>query len=398
MDTTRRTLIGALGASLAATSASSVWAASAVSSEGSGAFSVRDFGAVGDGKADDTKTIQACIDAADGAPVFIPPGRYRVTGVLHHDASKSKRGFVGQQAVGLKLFGAGQGVSVLLGEGDSGPVIRADTGDARKKYNGHEVNGRHTVGAHLSGFSIESTSGKRDGIEITCAHQFTIENIAFSQLGGTAIMIPMRYSGDVDASGHGTIRGCRIYRCGGDGIDLRTQVDGSVSTAYLTISHNEVAACGGKGLVFSGAAMLTIVDNGFTQNKAGGIHGEHTKGLHNRNVHIERNELGNGQPFNIKMDSLITGRFINNRHIRNNGESGENAIVLGSPGVSVRNILSEQEYFIAGTDNRPYTGYEFHPEATCSRIRVIYPEFALFGDPEHTRFSDPEKIAELVEG
>lgn len=397
MVTTRRTLIGALGVSLATTSASSVWAAGTTSDGNSAIFNVRDFGALGDEQADDTQSIQNCIAAADGAPVYLPPGRYRITGTLEYDASKSKRGFVGQQAVGLKFFGAGQGVSVLVAEGDDGPVIKVHTGAERKIYNGHEVNGHHTVGTQLSSFSIEGKSGKRDGMEITCAHQFMIENIAFSRLGGTAIMIPMRYSGDVDACGHGTIQSCRIYRCGGDGIDMRSHVDGSVSTAYMTIAHNEVVACGGKGLVFSGAAMLTIVDNAVTQNVGGGIHGEHRKGIHNRNVHIERNELGNGQPFNIKMESLVTGRFINNRHIRNNGESGEHAIILGVPGVSVRNILSEQEYFIAGNDNTPYLAYEFHPEASCSRIRVIYPEWGQFGDPEHRRYSDPDKIAELMD-
>lgn len=45
---------------------------------------VRDLGAVGDGKADDTSTIQAALDrAAKTTPVcFLPPGQYRVNGAL----------------------------------------------------------------------------------------------------------------------------------------------------------------------------------------------------------------------------------------------------------------------------------------------------------------------------
>src|SRR5690554_3068316 len=44
----------------------------------SGDANVRDFGAAGDGKRDDTKAIQAAVDAARGA-VFFPKGTYRVT-------------------------------------------------------------------------------------------------------------------------------------------------------------------------------------------------------------------------------------------------------------------------------------------------------------------------------
>ncbi|NIA12583.1 MAG: hypothetical protein GWP08_00790 [Nitrospiraceae bacterium] len=50
-----------------------------------GFFSVKEFGAMGDGQTDDTAAIQAAIDAAsgDGGNVLLPPGRYAVSGSLH---------------------------------------------------------------------------------------------------------------------------------------------------------------------------------------------------------------------------------------------------------------------------------------------------------------------------
>ena len=51
---------------------------------GQGVYAITDFGAKGDGKADDTGAIQAAIDRAaeKGGVVYVPPGRYLVAGSL----------------------------------------------------------------------------------------------------------------------------------------------------------------------------------------------------------------------------------------------------------------------------------------------------------------------------
>ncbi len=57
-------------------------------------FNVKDFGAVGDGAADDTAAIQACVDAAMDAPVtvgiaggdiYFPPGQYQISDAIVFD-------------------------------------------------------------------------------------------------------------------------------------------------------------------------------------------------------------------------------------------------------------------------------------------------------------------------
>lgn len=84
---TRRTLLGASGAALAASS-SSDWSGAASAPQRYD-VNVRHFGAVGDGSTDDTAAFNRATDAA--APwspalerrIIVPPGRYRLTGTVY---------------------------------------------------------------------------------------------------------------------------------------------------------------------------------------------------------------------------------------------------------------------------------------------------------------------------
>jgi hypothetical protein len=74
-------------------------------------ISVRDFGAKGDGRSDDTAAVQRAIDRADAAPgggtVWFPPGRYAVRGLscINHDPDRFEPV--------LRLLGAGPSVSTI---------------------------------------------------------------------------------------------------------------------------------------------------------------------------------------------------------------------------------------------------------------------------------------------
>lgn len=68
-------------------------------------FNVRDYGAVGDGKADDTAAIQACIDAApEGDVVRFPRGRYKTTKTITTNKTLALVG-VSAYAQFMGLFG-----------------------------------------------------------------------------------------------------------------------------------------------------------------------------------------------------------------------------------------------------------------------------------------------------
>lgn len=110
-----------LGAGVVVTSASIVHAlrtigmpAAAPETPGANAVSVRDFGAVGDGRADDRAAVQRAYDAlADdrGGRLYFPPGRYRIALTLTSRA--------------VHLCGAGASSSILVPATPETPAVTA---------------------------------------------------------------------------------------------------------------------------------------------------------------------------------------------------------------------------------------------------------------------------------
>ncbi|MGC9454001.1 MAG: glycosyl hydrolase family 28-related protein [Phycisphaerae bacterium] len=91
---------------------------------------VREHGAVGDGQADDTEAFRSAIAAAKdagGGAVLVPHGRYRLTGVIHLDASD------------IVLRGEGVGRSTLFFERpleDAVQKLTDGTGQSRWSWSG----------------------------------------------------------------------------------------------------------------------------------------------------------------------------------------------------------------------------------------------------------------------
>lgn len=89
-------------------------------------LSVKDFGAVGDGIADDTIAIQKTIEAAkNGNGVLIPSGKYRVTSTINIDYAPS---IFGQGGQGLRDTASTHGPSqvngsLIISEVVNGPAI-----------------------------------------------------------------------------------------------------------------------------------------------------------------------------------------------------------------------------------------------------------------------------------
>lgn len=125
------------------------------------AISVKDFGATGDGVADDTAEIQAALTAAGaagGGDVYLPPGTYAVSGTLLIGNGAAG---VASTYNGVRLVGAG---SAMLDSTRSPTTIKWV---GATNYDGGVVKiaGR-TTGCGVQGVYIDANDKARDGLVI----------------------------------------------------------------------------------------------------------------------------------------------------------------------------------------------------------------------------------------
>ncbi len=130
-------------------------------------FDIVDYGALGDGVADNRAAIQSAIDAASeyarglpqggGAVVYIPSGLFKVSGTLR----------ITQSNVGIQGVGAG---SVIQGTAVDGDIIYAGTDD---------VSTGEVRNVFFEHFAITSGVVKKSGAAIHCqfAVRFRIEDV-----------------------------------------------------------------------------------------------------------------------------------------------------------------------------------------------------------------------------
>lgn len=243
-------------------------------------FNVKDFGASGDGVADDTSEITAAIAAATtsgGGTIFFPPGVYMTTGIAVNSASDFT--FLGSgPASTLKLVGGGTANVVQLNSCVNFSIVdltfdcnRANTilgTDEDLQCGVHLVSctafllrGLRLLDSHMSGIRLglfpHGTGGCTDGAITNC-----YVNLGIDADQGIGVWNSQRIS----------VTNCVVQRCGWGGIVL-TRSD------YCTVSGNTsydntytIAGGGGHGVALEGARWSTVTGNVCHGNEYYGIH------------------------------------------------------------------------------------------------------------------------------
>jgi polygalacturonase len=317
--------------------------------------SVKDFGAVGDGVADDTNNIKAAVTAANS--IYFPPGTYRVREAIFIEKSN------------VTLFGAGPGVS----------VIRMDDAPSLANYSAIDVRtSRANGGAGGSIFNIAirdlTINGNKAGrsttngncIIVLCntAHVIDgiqIANVAARNSVGAGILLEGLANGTDDANKveNALIDGCQITDNNGVGLSQFKANNSTIvnnkfgnnglenltvdvySQASLIDGNRFYKHLGGTGNLGIDSGDACIISNNFIDNESSTIaspgfrtgialNSQLTGGGGSRDVVITGNVIINCSDNGIYAHNDTGGNFGSSGGFTFNGEKGGNAVITAN--------------------------------------------------------------------
>jgi hypothetical protein len=237
-----------------------------------GLFNVREFGAAGDGKDDDTAAIQEAIDAAAGVggTVLLPNGVYAVSRLK----LRSHTGMLGYPTWSYRDFG---GAVLRLADADA-PCLLDLTGAVGVTLNGLCLDG----GFHRVSQKDKPFRGSAHGIMFAKddygkeEDNPRIERCRIGGFAGDGIHLGRIWCWSVRHCMVCFNRGHGIYTRGWDGFLLDTWLSGNVGAGYAsheensstTITANRIEWNRAGGIVMHGAKNYNITGNYF--DRAGG--------------------------------------------------------------------------------------------------------------------------------
>jgi len=193
---------------------------------------VRDFGAVGDGRQDDTLAIEKAIAA--GGAVNLPPGRYRLTRTLRIELDTVGPVTIAGHGATLDMAGAGPAVH-LVGTVQRTAAPADFPPDFWAKQAGVSVSGVDFVGSHPAAV----------GLQVTRAMQLTVSRCNFRRLLHGIHFTERNRNAIIDT--------CHVYDNRGAGVFVDRVDFHQLNIANCHISYNH-----GGGIVVRGGALRNL--------------------------------------------------------------------------------------------------------------------------------------------
>lgn len=259
------------------------------------ARNVKDYGAKGDGVADDTSAINSAISSAAGGTVFFPVGTYLTSGIVGGSN-------------GLRLIGAGRQSCVIINTGGAGnPLIAIPDG---------------IRGYHVEGFFLKSTNGTSQGPAILIGTNFgeveikDVEIYAYGSQGGVQqttgngihlTMINVRSNGGTNGfnfynTGSVEINTINAISCYCNDADADGWKFSKVTQFNLfgcSSDNNGIRTSGSYGYLIAGVQGTligcTFENNAYSGSNGGGIHVVSGNAYNFFNC----SSVNQGQPWNI---------------------------------------------------------------------------------------------------
>ena len=201
------------------------------------AVSVKDFGAMGDGQADDTAAIVAAVAGATNGIVEVPRGQHRITRTIEVQLERTG-----------KLGLAGHGGSATLVMAGPGPALRLIGTHAKGSANPETVEPRvwsHQRAPVIESLEIRGDHPEADGIEVRDAMQPIVRGVLIRQ-----VRHGLHFT---SRSRNVLVADCHIYDCSGYGIFLD-----EVNIHQINISDSHISYCRRGGIMVAASEIRNI--------------------------------------------------------------------------------------------------------------------------------------------
>ena len=222
---------------------------------------VKDFGAIGDGVADDTAAIQAAITAANGGTVFFPKGTYLTSATLLCDK------------IGASIIGDSAGVATISATHTTGAVIKFTRRFSNIKNIAITSSGSRAAATNATGFGVQFECEDVPDSTTIRMQACVCENVSVQNQPGTAFYwVGPANQGSVMQScyananrGHGFVQD-RGQLSGRTNLAL-TSGCMTIDTCLFYFNLGNGLAVGNPSETQGNAAVRIIVDNcEFSQN------------------------------------------------------------------------------------------------------------------------------------
>jgi len=261
---------------------------------------VRDFGAVGDGKTDDTEAIQHAIDEGVGR-VELTRGDYLITRTLQVDLSRVGRTGIDGSLGTAKLLMAGSGPAIFL------KGTHASTADPAGFRPAEWQNERMPI---VRDIEIEGRHAKADGIRILGVMQPTLSGVLIREVH-TAVHV-------TSGARNLLIDGCHFYHNTGVGVHLDSV---NLHQSIIADSHISYCRLGGIRIENSEIRNLQITGNDieYNNNASHGVEGADDEPT--AEIYID-----------VVAGSVREGTIVSNTIQATASANGANIRMIGSPG------------------------------------------------------------------
>jgi parallel beta-helix repeat protein len=196
---------------------------------------IRDFGATGDGKSDDTAALQQAVARCPSGVLVFPAGDFRITKTIEIKGAQRGR---------LSLLGQGVGRVIMAGPGPAFRFSGSHTGSADPTSVKPIVWQKERMPL-IDALEIVGDHAEADGVEFVQTMQPTLRSVLIRQVRHGVHLVKRNRNLLLDS--------CHIYQCAGVGVFLDR-----VNLHQAIIHGCHISYCKGGGIKIAGSEIRNL--------------------------------------------------------------------------------------------------------------------------------------------